>query len=155
MVAWYHSFLCIRMISLPCILAQLGTSWTYLTKLQASCVSYHIRLKDEVHSLYWHSVGPLAHLTFLDFNWSWNTSFVSPAITGPIQLGFCELNSPTKRRTVLWYQRSTVHISHGSLTDGITMILQTPLHVCDIQTAASLVFKLSPCCEYRVFSSFG
>ena len=139
MAARHHSFLYIRMISLPCILAQLRTSWAYLTNLQASCV----RLKDGVHSLYWHSVGPLAHVTFLDFNWSWNTSFESPGMRGPLQLGFCELNSPSKIWTVYWYQCSTVHITHGSLADGITMILHTTLQVRDIQTAASLfVFKL-------------
>jgi len=73
MAARHHSFLYIRMISLPCILAQLRTSWAYLTNLQDSCV----RLKDGGHSLYWHSVGPLAYVRFLDFNCSWNTSWVS------------------------------------------------------------------------------
>jgi len=48
MAARYHIFLYIRMISLPCILAQLGTSWAYRTNLQASCV----RFEDCVHSLY-------------------------------------------------------------------------------------------------------
>ena len=133
MAARYHSFLYIRMICLPCILAQLRTSWAYLTNLQASCV----RLKDEVRSLYWHSVGPLAHVTFLNFNWSWNTSFESPGITGPLQLGFCELNSPTKHGQSRDINTVIVHIAHGSLADGITVILHT-IQVCDIQTAASL-----------------
>ena len=139
MAAKYHSFLYIRMISEPCILAQLATSWAYLTNLLVNCV----RLKDEVRSLFWHSVGPLAHITFLDFNWSWNTSYESPGITGNLQPGFCETNSPRKRWTVYWYQRRTVHLAHGSLADGFTMILHNTLQVCDVQTAASVCIQFS------------
>jgi len=42
------SFMYIKMISLPCILVQTGTSQAYLANLQASCV----RFKDGIHSLY-------------------------------------------------------------------------------------------------------
>jgi len=31
----------------------------------------------------------------------WNNSFESPGMRGPLQLGFCELNSPTKNPWIM------------------------------------------------------